>query len=144
MRKTDIKKWKRITVTCPCCHKELAFSGQRLHERKNELQQDYARLTERIRRRKTRDEIYRELVQQQADVLAALKDAKAQIAAANNITEKEVYEAFKQKIFQRIGKEEAIRILRECEEELTGGKEAVTRYTRFENAGTATTGKRFS
>lgn len=140
----DVRYLKRVTVTCPCCHKELAFNGQKLHEKKKELQLDYARITEKLRSRKIRDGYYKDLIRQQAEVLAALKDVKNQIDAASNITEKEVYEAFKQRMYQKLGREETLKILQECEEELIAGKDSVTRYTRFENAGTSTTGKRFS
>lgn len=150
MREIDYKKIKRITRTCPYCKKEIAFNGMKMQEEIDNVKEQLAGLQKRKKeyladtgRRKT-DEYYRRMKVQEQKLQNMLQTMNENMRNLRAISEAEKFEALKQKLYAKYGREEIIALLEECEEEMQGSGRETTRYTHFENAGRATTGKRFT
>lgn len=149
MRKTDYKSVKKITRTCPHCKKEIAFSGTKIQGEIDDVKAQMASLQMRKKDylaktgRKT-DGYYKGMKAQEQRLQNRLQQLNENMRNLRAIMETEKFEALKQKLYQKYGREEIIALLEECEEEMQGSTRETTRYTHFENAGRATTGKRFT
>lgn len=137
----DIRSKPRINICCPKCHHEYFFNGDKLNQQKNELKEEMSVITARINAYKSehfsvkQDPYYKSLLRRKAEINVQYSKAKNDVANACNIAELELFIIFKKRLMEIYGKDEIVKILKECEEDMLGNSNEtrIQRYSNFQN-----------
>ena len=135
----------RINIMCPKCHYEYSFNGNALFQKKRKLSEELSVIKAKISAYRAEhdcskealkyDSYYKNLIRRKNELEAQYSVAKTEVANASNIAEIDLFIAFKKKLFEKYGKEEMMKIIEECEEEMQyrDYDMAVQNHTNFEN-----------
>ena len=141
----NIEGKKRIVITCPHCHKDYAFNGDYLYQRKRKLAEETSVIIAQLtayreehslsKKELQKDAYYKKLKRRLNEKQAESTLVKTEISNASNISELNLYWAVKKKLFQIYGKEPIMKIIEECEEEMQYNDYdmEIQRYTNFNN-----------
>lgn len=136
---------KRINITCPKCHHDYAINGDALYQRKRQLIEEMEIIKAQMSAYKDEhnysksmlnsDGYYKKLRRRLKEKQAEYATVKTDIANADTITEINLFGAFKKKLFEVYGKEEIVKLLEECEEDMQYRDYdlAIQHHTNFNN-----------
>jgi hypothetical protein len=118
----DLSKYnKPIHFTCPKCRADFEFNGGDLVRQKNQISEEMQVLTAKMQACKEeqgKNEYYHRLVRRYEEKKSQLMALKHAIQLASEQSEVQLFILFKKECMRRYGKEEIIKILKECENEM--------------------------
>lgn len=121
------REYKRVSITCPKCKTMYSIDEQGLRTRKRELQELLGILRAKMaafrnehpsKNAQNKHPYYKKLKRQYAETEVQLKQVKNDISNLSDISKRELFEAFKIALYNKYGKDEIIKILLECEDDL--------------------------
>ena len=139
----NIKGKKRINIVCPKCHYEYLINGDALHHRKMALAEEIEVIKSKIVAMKAeapnkealnRDPRYRSLKRRYNEVMANYMAVKNDIKNAADLSELDIFVAFKKKLKNLYGNDFVNDLLKECEEEMQYNDYdmAIQKYNHFD------------
>ena len=136
----DLSKYsKPLHFTCPKCHADFEFNGNKAAREKAELSREIEIIKAKMQTHRNqygKDGYYRKLVKQLQDKNARYSEVRQLVQMGSETGELQKYALFKKKCKQRFGEEVINELLNECEEELSYRiyDMAIQDHTNFENA----------
>lgn len=137
----DISKYKKpIHITCPKCHYEYELNGGQIIAEKNRLLDDFMTLkaiAQHHRNTYGKNKKYKELLKDLKTAEVKYIRAKQMVQFAAEQSEIHLFILFKKMCIEKLGKDEVIKMLEECENELSYRTDELAKQ-RFNNFKSAT------
>lgn len=136
----DLNKYsKPLHFTCPKCHADFEFAGGKAMREKTELAKEIEVIKAKMQTHRNqygKDGYYRKLVKEFQDRSARYTEVKQIVQLASEISELQLFYAFKKECKRRFGEEVINKILEECEEALSYRvyDMAIQNHTNFDGA----------
>jgi len=119
----DVGRFKKpIHFTCPKCHADFEFAGGEIVKRKNEVAHDVALLLSAIQKEKAehgKTTRLKRLNVKLSEKQAELQRMKTAVQIASEQSELHLFILFKKECMKRFGEEVIVKMLEECEQELS-------------------------
>lgn len=119
----DIRKVnKPIHFTCPKCRTDFEFNGGKLAQKKADMAYQIQVLKARMqthRNRYGKDGYYHKLVKEEKELEAEYSKIKRLVQLACEQSENQLFILFKKECMARFGKEEVIKVLKDCEDQMS-------------------------
>lgn len=136
----DLSKYKKpIHITCPKCRYEYELNGGQIMAEKNILKDEFLTLKAKLQHHRNtcgRDKKYKEMLKDLKTVEVKYIRAKQMAQLASEQSEIHKYILFKQMCAEKLGNDVVIKMLKECEDELSyrTADLAKQRFNNFKSA----------
>lgn len=119
----DLRKFnKPIHFTCPKCRTDFEFNGGKLAQQKADMAYQITVIKAKMQAHRNeygKDKYYYSLARKEKELTAEYTKIKKLVQLASEQSEAQLFILFKKECMARFGKEEVIKILKECEQEMS-------------------------